>query len=87
MVSGTASAATITAYRLTNSPVTESATPNVAPMSGNRPIGSISVVTATHDANASDSSPGRLSRMPEAGAFSAVSVTSHEYTRRLSIFK
>ena len=75
-MSGTASAATITAYKLTNKPVTESGTANVAPMPGNSPTGNISVVTARHEAKPSERSPGRLSRSPCAGMRSAANVTN-----------
>ena len=39
-------------------------TANVAPISGSNPTGNTSVVTARNEANASDTSPGRLSRSP-----------------------
>ncbi|STZ60104.1 Uncharacterised protein [Mycolicibacterium tokaiense] len=63
-VSGTDSAATMTAYRLTSSPVVASEVPKVAPMAGNSPMGSTSVVTARQDANARASSAGSRERRP-----------------------
>ena len=73
-VSGTASVATITAYKLTKRPVTESETANVAPISGSSPTGNTSVVTARNAAKPSDSSPGRLSRSPSPLTRSAAKV-------------
>src|ERR1700722_10728991 len=60
-VSGTASAATRTAYRLTRRPAVDSATPNAWPMAGSSPTGAISIVTA---ANADSDKIMRSARAP-----------------------
>ena len=59
---GTASSITIAAYRLTSSPVVDSARSNSSLISGSRPTGSISVVTAVNAASASTSRPTRAER-------------------------
>ena len=70
-VSGTASVATITAYKLTKRPVTESETANVAPISGSSPTGSISVVTARNAPKRATAVPAGFRECPSPLARSA----------------
>jgi hypothetical protein len=93
-VSGTASAATITAYRLTSRPAVDSVTPNALPIAGSSPTGAISVVTAANTdsdkmmrparAPPSSGSAGSLTPFLTIGAASFTLYSLGEDIKRLS---
>lgn len=73
--SGTDIVATVAAYRLTTSPVRDSVTWNAALIVGNRPTGSISVVTPAKADSMRTSRPGRAAAKVRSGR-AATSPTS-----------